>query len=78
MYKVKCVNRGITSRGQTFKPETIYTLSDEDTEYLVNTFPNLFIKLEKIATKKPKKSTTRTRKSKESTVEEVTDTTAEE
>jgi len=48
MYKIKCINRGINSRGKTFRPNNFYNVTDEDAEYLTKTFPNIFIKIEKI------------------------------
>ncbi len=50
---IKYSGYGITSRGINFdeeKNDGLYTVSQEDADYLVKTFPNNFVLIERVST----------------------------
>lgn len=74
MIQIKYVGNGLSSRGVKFDPKVddgLYTISEEDAEYLLETFPKQFELIEKVTevveekveekkprTRKPRKKST--------------------
>lgn len=72
MVKIKYVGAGMNSRSIKFDPKQndgLYTVSDEDAEYFLDTFPRQFERIENIQEKKvaPEKKQRAPRAKKKST-----------
>jgi len=68
MVKVKYTGNGMWSRGYKFGQDSydgIYTVSEEDAKYFLDTFPDSFVLIEKV----PKASKTRSRKTSKASTE---------
>jgi hypothetical protein len=73
MVKVKYTGKGMWSRGYKFRQDSydgIYTVSEEDAKYFLDTFPDSFVLIEKVP--KPA-SKTRSRKTSKASVSKQTE-----